>query len=79
MRAIVFVECSMGEAYRVREFLKQLKGVSGAYYVGSVYDLVLKVDAPNKTRLSSIVAEIKRAPGITSVLTSIVYNEAMTV
>lgn len=78
MRAFVFVECGLGEGKAAREFLKQLKGVTETYPVGSVYDLVLKVDAPDKATLHSIIAEIKRAPGISSALTSIVYNELLT-
>lgn len=74
MQAFVFVECTIGEDSAVREHLRRLQGVAEAYHVGSIYDLVVKVEAPDNDRLRSILDKIKHAPGVASTLTSIVHH-----
>lgn len=74
MQAFVFVECAVGQDSAVREHLRQLEGVAKAYPVGSIYDLVVKVEALDEGRLRAILDKIKHAPGVASTLTSIVYH-----
>jgi len=74
MQAFVFVECKVGQDSVVKEHLQRLQGVTEAYPVGSIYDLVVKVEAPDEDRLRAILDEIKRASGVASTLTSIVYH-----
>lgn len=74
MQAFVFVECGLGNDTAVKEQLQELPGIE-VHQVGSIYDLVLKVEASDEARLRAILAEIKHAPGVESTLTSLVYNE----
>lgn len=64
----------VGQDSTVKEQLRRLPGVTEAYLVGSIYDLVVKVEAADEDRLRTILDEIKRAPGVASTLTSIVHH-----
>lgn len=74
MQAFVFVECVVGQDSTVMGHLQRLHGVTKTYLVGGIYDLVVKVEAPDKDMLRAILDEIKRAPGVASTLTSIVQH-----
>lgn len=74
MQAFVFVECVLGQESAVKKHLRRLHGVADAYAVGGIYDLVVKVDSPDRDSLHAILDEIKRTSGVASTLTSIVYH-----
>lgn len=70
--AFVFVNCLLTMTGVVEHLASITKGVLEAHQTSGVYDLVLKVSAPNEVVLRDTISKIKCIEGVTSTLTSIV-------
>ncbi len=76
MHAFVFIECAVGLESAVKATLQQLQNVIDVYAVsGGIYDLVVKVEGQDENQLRKVLEEIKRVQGVTSTLTSVIYNK----
>jgi DNA-binding Lrp family transcriptional regulator len=69
--AFVFVNCFLAMTNTVESMAKITEGVSGAYVTSGIYDIVLKIKAPDD-RLRDVIQRVKRIPGVAAIMTSIV-------
>ena len=69
--AFVFVNCFLSMVGAVEGVAKITEGVSGAYATTGIYDLVLKISAPDE-KLRDVILKVKSIPGVASILTSII-------
>ncbi len=73
--AIVLINTDIGAEEEVLSELDRIEGVTEAYVVYGVYDIVVKVQAPSMDRLKEIVTtRIRRLPKVRSTLTMIVVE-----
>jgi len=73
--AIVLINTDIGAEEEVLATLKTIEGVSEAYIVYGVYDIVVKVVAPSTEKLREIVSNrIRKLPKVRSTLTMIVVE-----
>lgn len=73
--AIVLINTDIGSEEEVLNLLSSVEGVSEAYVVYGVYDLVIKVSAPTTEELRDIISsKIRKIPKVRSTLTMIVVE-----
>ncbi|HDD26444.1 MAG TPA: Lrp/AsnC family transcriptional regulator [Acidilobales archaeon] len=73
--AIVLINTDIGAEEEVLATLRTIEGVSEAYIVYGVYDIVVKVVAPSTEKLREIVSNrIRKLPKVRSTLTMIVVE-----
>ncbi len=73
--AIVLINTDIGAEEEVLSELDRIEGVTEAYVVYGVYDIVVKVQAPSMDKLKEIVTtRIRRLPKVRSTLTMIVVE-----
>jgi len=73
--AIVLINTDIGAEEEVLQTLTGIEGVSEAYIVYGVYDIVVKVSAPSTEKLREIVSsKIRKLPKVRSTLTMIVVE-----
>lgn len=73
--AIVLVNTDIGSEEEVLNLLSTIDGVTEAYVVYGVYDLVIKVSAPTTEELKDIISSrIRKLPKVRSTLTMIVVE-----
>ncbi len=73
--AIVLINTDIGAEEEVLGELDRIEGVTEAYVVYGVYDIVVKVQAPSMDKLKEIVTtRIRRLPKVRSTLTMIVVE-----
>ncbi|MEM0453502.1 MAG: Lrp/AsnC ligand binding domain-containing protein [Sulfolobales archaeon] len=73
--AIVLVNTDIGSEEEVLNLLSNIEGVTEAYVVYGVYDLVIKVNAPTTEELKDIISsKIRKIPKVRSTLTMIVVE-----
>lgn len=73
--AFIFVNCFLAMVGAVENIARMTQGVLEAYPTTGMYDLVLKVNAPDEMKLRGVLERIKRIQGVAATLTSIVYNK----
>ena len=74
MLAFVFVECAAGMELHAKAAVEKVRGVLEVHAItGGVYDMVVKVDE-TEARLQDIIQQIRGVSGVSSALTSIVYE-----
>jgi DNA-binding Lrp family transcriptional regulator len=73
--AFIFVNCFLAMTGTVENLAKLTQGVLEAYPTTGIYDLIVKVQAPDETKLRRVLEKIKSIQGVAATLTSIVYNK----
>ena len=75
--AFVLINVETGFDANVRKELEKISGVTEAYQVYGVYDLIAKVTAESMDKLKEIVTwRIRRLDKVRSTLTMIIMEEA---
>jgi DNA-binding Lrp family transcriptional regulator len=73
--AIVLVNAEIGSEEEVFNEITKIEGVTEAYVVYGVYDIIAKVEADTMERLKEIVAtNIRKLPKVRSTLTMIIVE-----
>lgn len=73
--AIVLVNTDIGSEDEVLNLLSNIEGVTEAYVVYGVYDIVVKVNAPTTEELKDIISnKIRKISKVRSTLTMIVVE-----
>ncbi len=73
--AIVLINTDIGAEEEVMNALGTIEGVTEAYIVYGVYDIVAKVKAPTTEALKEIISsKIRKIPNVRSTLTMIVVE-----
>ncbi len=73
--AIVLINTDIGSEEEVLNLLSNIEGVSEAYVVYGVYDLVIKINAPTTEELKDIISNrIRKISKVRSTLTMIVVE-----
>lgn len=73
--AIVLVNTDIGSEEEVLNLLSSIDGITEAYVVYGVYDLVVKVSAPTTEELKDIISsKIRKIPKVRSTLTMIIVE-----
>jgi DNA-binding Lrp family transcriptional regulator len=71
----VLINVELGAEEEVKKALEQIEGVKEANIVYGVYDLVVKIEAPNIDKIKEIVTwKIRRLERVRSTLTMIVVE-----
>jgi DNA-binding Lrp family transcriptional regulator len=74
--AFVLITSETGAEEEIMEQLVKIDGVKEAYSVYGVYDLIVKVEAPDLEKLKEIVhTKIRRIDKVRSTLTMIAFEE----
>lgn len=74
--AFVLINAEIGAENEVIRELRKLKGVSEAYIVYGVYDIVAKLEAESMDKLKEVVTwNIRRLDKVRSTLTMIVMED----
>ncbi|MCX8204873.1 MAG: Lrp/AsnC ligand binding domain-containing protein [Candidatus Nezhaarchaeota archaeon] len=74
--AFVLINSEAGAEEEILEKLTKIDGVKEAYSVYGVYDIVVKIEAPDMEKLKEIVhTKIRRIEKIRSTLTMIAFEE----
>ena len=74
--AFVLISSETGAEEKILEELMKIEGVKEAYGVYGVYDIVVKIEAPDLERLKEIVhTKIRRIDKVRSTLTMIAFEE----
>jgi DNA-binding Lrp family transcriptional regulator len=76
MEAFVFVNCLLATTGFVENAARATQGVLAAYPTTGIYDIVLKVAAPDERRLESIIKRVQGIQGVGATLTSIVRGRS---
>lgn len=74
MEAFVFVNCLLTMTGVVENAARATQGVLAAYPTTGIYDLVLKVTAPDEIKLEDLVKRVKGIQGVAATMTSIIYK-----
>ncbi len=75
-RAFVLVNAELGYEAKLADELKSISGVSDAYTIYGVYDILLKVEAPTMERLKEFIStKIRRTSGVKSTLTMLIMED----
>ena len=73
--AIVLINTDIGAEEEVLNQILTIEGVSEAYIVYGVYDIVAKVEAPTTEKLKEIITtKIRKLPKVRSTLTMVVVE-----
>ncbi len=73
--AIVLINAEIGSEEEVFNEISRIEGVTEAYVVYGVYDIIAKVEADTMERLKEIVAtSIRKLPKVRSTLTMIIVE-----
>jgi len=73
--AIVLINTNIGTEEEVMNELLKIEGVSEAYIVYGVYDIVVKIKAPTTEALKEIISsKIRKISNVRSTLTMIVVE-----
>jgi len=73
--AIILINTDIGAEEEVLSELAKIEGVTEAYIVYGVYDIIAKVTAPNMDKLKEVVTtRIRKLPKVRSTLTMIVVE-----
>ena len=73
--AFVFLNCDLGAEGTVINQMNTIPGVSEAFRVSGIYDIVAKLSDESKEKMSLLVKEIRAIANIRSSLTMIVASE----
>jgi DNA-binding Lrp family transcriptional regulator len=76
MEAFVFVNCLLATTEFVQNAARATQGVLGAYPTTGIYDLVLKVAAPDEQKLERIIRRVQSIQGVGATLTSIIRRRS---
>jgi DNA-binding Lrp family transcriptional regulator len=75
IKALVLVNTELNSQENVLETLKTVEGVEEAHALFGVYDLLVKVKTPSIDKFKNVTKpQIKKASGVTNLLTLILYN-----
>ncbi|MEM2021442.1 MAG: Lrp/AsnC ligand binding domain-containing protein [Zestosphaera sp.] len=73
--AIVLINTNIGAEEEVMNELLRIEGISEAYIVYGVYDIVVKIKAPSTETLKEIISsKIRKISNVRSTLTMIVVE-----
>jgi len=73
--AIVLINAEIGSEEEVFNEISKIEGVTEAYVVYGVYDIIAKVEADNMEKLKETVAsKIRKLPKVRSTLTMIIVE-----
>lgn len=74
MLAFVLVNCNMEKSESVEMAARKVAGVIDVHSTTGIYDLIIRAEGKDESRLGKVIRKIKKIAGITATLTSIVYN-----
>ena len=75
-RAFVLVNAELGYETTLADEMKGIAGVSNAYTIYGVYDILLKVEAPTMDKLKEFIStRIRRMRGVKSTLTMLIMED----
>ena len=75
MEAFVFINCFFAMTEVVQNAARATEGVLGAYPTTGIYDLILKVAAPDESKLASVIKRVQKIQGVGATLTSIIRGK----
>lgn len=77
-KVIVLVNTSLGSDSRVAEELSKIDGVKEVYKVRGVYDILVKIEAPDPDRVKEIISsKLRKIDDIRSTITMVVTNDGI--
>jgi DNA-binding Lrp family transcriptional regulator len=77
-KVIVLVNTSLGSDGRVAEELRKIDGVKEVYKVRGVYDILVKIEAPDPDRVKEIISsKLRKIDDIRSTITMVVTNDGI--
>lgn len=69
-KAFILIEAEVGKSNKVVAALKEVEGVTMAYWVTGPYDVIAVVDRDRVDEIGNIVTEkIQRVPGVSRIIT----------
>lgn len=74
MFAFVLVNCDMEKSESVNVAAKKLVGVIDVHSTDGIYDMIIRAQGEDESKLGETIKKIKRIAGITATLTTIVYS-----
>ena len=75
-RAFVLVNAELGYETTLADEMKGIEGVTSAYTIYGVYDILLKVEAPTMDKLKEFISsKIRRMRGVKSTLTMLIMED----
>lgn len=72
--AFILVNCDMEESESVERAAKKVAGVIDVHSTDGIYDMIIRAEGEDESKLGETIKKIKRINGVTATLTSIVYN-----
>lgn len=73
--AYVMINTEVGTMEKVHEAIKKINGVTEAYMVYGIYDIIAKINAETMERLKEIVTwDIRRLESVRSTITMVVIE-----
>jgi DNA-binding Lrp family transcriptional regulator len=72
--AFVLVNCDMEKSKSVETAVKKVAGVTDVHSTDGIYDMIIRAEGEDESRLREVIKRIKRIAGVTATLTSIVYK-----
>jgi DNA-binding Lrp family transcriptional regulator len=74
--AFVLVNCDLDSSESIQNAARRIAGVADVHSTSGMYDLIIRAEGEDESRLAEVISKIKRMAGIRATLTSIVYNTA---
>lgn len=72
--AFVLVNCDIDRSESIEMAARKIAGVSDVHSTNGIYDLIIRAEVEDESRLAEVIRKIKKMAGIRATLTSIVYN-----
>jgi DNA-binding Lrp family transcriptional regulator len=77
-KVIVLVNTSLGTDGHVAEELRKIDGVKEVYKVRGVYDILVKIEAPDPDKVKEIISsKLRKIDDIRSTITMVVTNDGI--
>jgi DNA-binding Lrp family transcriptional regulator len=64
----------MEKSESVERAAKKVSGVVDVHCTDGIYDMIIRAEGEDESRLAEVIRRIKRIDGVTATLTSIVYK-----
>jgi DNA-binding Lrp family transcriptional regulator len=74
--AFVLVNCDLDRSDSIQNAARGIAGVADVHSTSGMYDIIIRAEGEDESRLAEVISKIKRMKGIRATLTSIVYNTA---
>jgi DNA-binding Lrp family transcriptional regulator len=72
--AFVLVNCDIAMSESITAAAKKVAGVADVHSITGLYDLIIRADVEDESRLRDVIKKVKQLTGIRATLTNIVYN-----